>query len=65
MVQPRVVEPEDGLDGSAREKQKEQRDKAAGKKKPKTVGKPTLGATKPSGRLVNIVPRTINQRCSR
>ena len=34
------------------EKQKEQRDKASGKKKPKTVGKPTLGAAKPSSKYV-------------
>lgn len=39
-----------GLTTLANEKQKEQRDKTAGKKKPKTVAKPTLGVTKPSGK---------------
>ncbi|KAI0707199.1 translation initiation factor eIF3 subunit [Earliella scabrosa] len=39
-----------GLTTLANEKQKEQRDKAAGKKKPKTVAKPTLAAVKPSTR---------------
>ena len=38
----------------ANEKQKEQRDKAAGKKKPKTVAKPTLAAVKPSTRYVTF-----------
>ena len=41
-----------GLTTLANEKQKEQRDKASGKKKPKTVGKPTLGAAKPSSKYV-------------
>ena len=34
------------------EKQKEQRDKASGKKKPKTAAKPTLAAAKPSSKYV-------------
>lgn len=41
-----------GLTALSNEKQKEQREKASGKKKPKTVGKPTLGAAKPSGKYV-------------
>ena len=41
-----------GLTTLANEKQKEQRDKASGKKKPKTVAKPTLGAAKPSSKCV-------------
>lgn len=41
-----------GLTALSNEKQKEQRDKASGKKKPKTVGKPTLGAAKPSSKYV-------------
>jgi len=40
-----------GLTTLANEKQKEQREKASGKKKPKTSGKPALGGVKPSGRL--------------
>ncbi|PIL35450.1 hypothetical protein GSI_02177 [Ganoderma sinense ZZ0214-1] len=40
-----------GLTALSNEKQKEQRDKASGKKKPKTVGKPTLGAAKPSSKI--------------
>ena len=43
-----------GLTTLANEKQKEQRDKAAGKKKPKTVAKPTLAAVKPSTRCVTF-----------
>jgi len=39
-----------GLTTLANEKQKEQRDKASGKKKPKTAAKPALGASKPSSR---------------
>lgn len=35
-----------GLTTLANEKQKEARDKASGKKKPKTTGKPILGAVK-------------------
>ena len=41
-----------GLTALSNEKQKEQRDKASGKKKPKTVAKPTLGAAKPSSKCV-------------
>ncbi|KAF7316694.1 Eukaryotic translation initiation factor 3 subunit J [Mycena chlorophos] len=40
-----------GLTTLSNEKQKEQRDKASGKKKPKAAGKPILGATKASGRV--------------
>ncbi|KAI0359707.1 translation initiation factor eIF3 subunit [Trametes cingulata] len=40
-----------GLTALSNEKQKEQREKASGKKKPKTAAKPTLGAAKPSGKL--------------
>ncbi|RDB25657.1 Eukaryotic translation initiation factor 3 subunit J [Hypsizygus marmoreus] len=40
-----------GLTTLANEKQKEQRDKASGKKKSKAATKPALGAAKPSGRL--------------
>ncbi|KAJ7031348.1 translation initiation factor eIF3 subunit [Mycena alexandri] len=40
-----------GLTTLANEKQKEQRDKASGKKKPKTGGKPALGAAKSSGKV--------------
>jgi len=40
-----------GLTTLANEKQKEQREKASGKKKPKTAAKPTLGAAKPSGKI--------------
>ena len=36
----------------ANEKQKEQRDKAAGKKKPKAAAKPALGAAKSSSKCV-------------
>ena len=39
-----------GLTALANEKQKEARDKAAGKKKPKTAGKPILGAAKASNK---------------
>ena len=38
----------------ANEKQKEQRDKAAGKKKPKSAVRPTLGAAKVSGKCVPV-----------
>ena len=41
-----------GLTTLANEKQKEQRDKASGKKKPKTAAKPTLAAAKPSSKYV-------------
>ncbi|KAL7279306.1 hypothetical protein ACG7TL_007147 [Trametes sanguinea] len=44
-----------GLTALANEKQKEQRDKASGKKKPKAAAKPTLGATKPSSKLDTTV----------
>ena len=37
------------------EKQKEQRDKASGKKKPKTAAKPALAAAKPSNKCVFLV----------
>ncbi|KAJ7476080.1 eukaryotic translation initiation factor 3 subunit J [Mycena latifolia] len=40
-----------GLTTLANEKQKEQRDKASGKKKPKSAGKPALGAAKASGKV--------------
>jgi len=40
-----------GLTTLANEKQKEQRDKASGKKKPKSAAKPTLGAAKVSNRI--------------
>jgi len=39
-----------GLTTLANEKQKEQRDKASGKKKPKTAAKPALGAAKAMGK---------------
>jgi translation initiation factor 3 subunit J len=39
-----------GLTTLANEKQREQRDKASGKKKPKSVGKPILGANKPGNK---------------
>lgn len=41
-----------GLTTLANEKQKEQREKASGKKKPKSVVKPTLGAAKVSNKYV-------------
>jgi hypothetical protein len=44
-----------GLTTLANEKQKEQRDKASGKKKPKTAGKPALGAARLSNRYVENV----------
>ncbi|KAJ7928814.1 eukaryotic translation initiation factor 3 subunit J [Mycena leptocephala] len=40
-----------GLTTLANEKQKEQRDKASGKKKPKATGKPALGAAKASSKV--------------
>ncbi|KAI9567370.1 translation initiation factor eIF3 subunit [Boletus coccyginus] len=40
-----------GLTTLANEKQKEQRDKASGKKKPKSAAKPTLGAAKVSSKI--------------
>ncbi|KAF7312481.1 Eukaryotic translation initiation factor 3 subunit J [Mycena indigotica] len=40
-----------GLTALSNEKQKEQRDKASGKKKPKAAGKPILGAAKASGKV--------------
>lgn len=43
-----------GLTTLANEKQKEQRDKASGKKKPKSAAKPTLGAAKVSNKYVPI-----------
>jgi translation initiation factor 3 subunit J len=39
-----------GLTTLANEKQREQRDKASGKKKPKAVSKPALGGLKGSAR---------------
>ncbi|KAI8980018.1 eukaryotic translation initiation factor 3 subunit J [Trametes punicea] len=44
-----------GLTALSNEKQKEQRDKASGKKKPKTAVKPSLGAAKPSSKLDTTV----------
>ncbi|KAI0749698.1 eukaryotic translation initiation factor 3 subunit J [Daedaleopsis nitida] len=44
-----------GLTALSNEKQKEQRDKASGKKKPKTVAKPALAAAKPSSKLDTTV----------
>jgi translation initiation factor 3 subunit J len=41
-----------GLATLANEKQREQRDKASGKKKPKSAAKPVLGATKPGNKSV-------------
>ena len=43
-----------GLTTLANEKQKEQRDKASGKKKPKSAAKPTLGAAKVSNKYVPV-----------
>ena len=43
-----------GLTTLANEKQKEQRDKASGKKKPKSGGKPALGAAKLTSKYVLI-----------
>jgi len=40
-----------GLTTLANEKQKEQREKASGKKKSKSAAKPALGATKPGSKL--------------
>lgn len=45
----------------ANEKQREQRDKASGKKKPKAAAKPALGLTKPSSKCV--FPRTFLSDC--
>ncbi|TBU33414.1 eukaryotic translation initiation factor 3 subunit J [Dichomitus squalens] len=44
-----------GLTALSNEKQREQREKASGKKKPKTTAKPTLGAAKPSNKLDTAV----------
>ncbi|KAI6042567.1 translation initiation factor eIF3 subunit [Pisolithus marmoratus] len=44
-----------GLTTLANEKQKEQRDKASGKKKPKTVAKPALGSVKASHKFDTAV----------
>ncbi len=44
-----------GLTTLANEKQKEQRDKASGKKKPKATTKPALGAAKVASRYVLIL----------
>lgn len=46
-----------GLTTLANEKQKEQRDKASGKKKPKATTKPALGAAKTSSRCVLTDPQ--------
>lgn len=43
-----------GLTTLANEKQKEQRDKASGKKKPKSAARPVLGATKLSNKYVPV-----------
>lgn len=43
------------------EKQKEQRDKASGKKKPKATAKPALGAAKPSSKCVFLYRGTCTQ----
>ncbi|KAJ3499702.1 hypothetical protein NLJ89_g10068 [Agrocybe chaxingu] len=40
-----------GLTALSNEKQKEQREKASGKKKPKAAGKPVLGSSKVSAKL--------------
>jgi len=44
-----------GLTTLANEKQKEQRDKAAGKKKPKAITKPALGSAKASNKCVHLL----------
>jgi translation initiation factor 3 subunit J len=44
-----------GLTTLANEKQKEQRDKASGKKKPKAATKPGLSGTKPSSKYESLV----------
>ena len=43
----------------ANEKQKEQRDKASGKKKPKAVAKPVLGANKVSNKCASAFSRAL------
>lgn len=48
----------------ANEKQKEQREKASGKKKPKAVAKPALGAAKLSGKYVLSFILSIKFRCT-
>ena len=53
------------LTALSNEKQREQRDKSSGKKKPKMTGKPTLGATKPSGKYVTPSPMFRRMVCSR
>ena len=47
------------LTALSNEKQKEQRDKASGKKKPKTTGKPILGTAKASSKCVPFYPQLI------
>lgn len=44
-----------GLTTLANEKQKEQRDKASGKKKPKAASKPGLSGTKPSSKYESLI----------
>jgi translation initiation factor 3 subunit J len=46
-----------GLTALANEKQKEQRDKASGKKKTKAASKPVLGSTKVASRCVLLPPK--------
>ena len=52
-----------GLTALSNEKQKEQREKASGKKKPKTAAKPTLAAAKPSNKCVCLVFRSAIRTC--
>lgn len=51
-----------GLTTLANEKQKEQRDKASGKKKPKATGKPILGTAKASSKCVPFYPQLVAAR---
>jgi len=44
-----------GLTTLANEKQKEQRDKASGKKKPKAANKPGLASSKPSSKYETLI----------
>lgn len=46
-----------GLTTLANEKQKEQRDKVSGKKKPKAASKPGLSGTKPSSKYESLFPQ--------
>lgn len=54
-----------GLTTLANEKQKEQRDKASGKKKPKSVAKPTLGAAKVSTKYVPLSSHHLSESDSK